>query len=106
MKNVIFTTILMSILIDSFAASVCTHRQFVADYPNAAANLGQCPADTAQGGLVSCGGHKFFCSSLGWAVSWGKIQNEFGDDVISNKVQDVSEELHLEVKDEIIEQKD
>lgn len=106
MKNVIITLALTIISSNTFAANVCTHDQFVKDYPNAAANLGNCPADTQQGGLVSCGGHKFFCSSTGWAVSWGKTQNEYGDGLISNKVLDIGEELVSEPKDEIIEAKE
>ena len=106
MKNVIITLAITLITSSAFAANVCTHNQFVQDYPNAAANLGNCPGDTAQGGTVSCGPHKFFCSSTGWAVSWGKVVNEYGDALLSNKVIDVDGELLKEAQDEVVESKE
>ena len=109
MKKLFASLLVFAISSQTFAAKVCTHSDFVAAYPNAAAHLGNCPRDSSTGSTVSCE-HKgqifnFYCSGSGWSVPWGKIIQAPYQSLISPKnVVDLNDDLLELPADESSEQ--
>ena len=109
MKKLFASLLVFAISSQTFAAKVCTHSDFVAAYPNAAANLGNCPRDSSTGSTVSCEHNgqivNFYCSGSGWSVPWGKIIQAPYQSLISPKnVVDLNDDLLELPADESSEQ--